>query len=327
MDSTTLRARINPHWIEQRKVDRECIKERERLWEQGLTRIQYQDDLDERHLAQGQSVRSSHNAQRRGVERLFRLMSDVDIAVFPPPNKEDLEEEMGEPLGKVLYDLTWAPLIAIHFNKLIPETQKREPRVAQNRKDVKENFLYNEWKRQMNRSNGFQTYAVYALFTALKAAFILMVSKPGGRELIQTFYHGELPDRETLVEISEKLNVTVTTDTEFMSMMLAVPHMLEMAEALILHYSDVVRAERVDKNDGDVLSSPLPDDPLEETLPERYEIPEETRFENGYQAYLAKEGSAKVIAKKYNLPRDRFFDYLRGKGVEMRHGGDRKAHA
>lgn len=320
MDASTLRARISPKFQYERAELAHIEKERERLWQQGLPLLEYQDDLDERHLAQGQSVRSAHNAQKRGVERLLRFVSQVGVKAY----YYDFSEELQLDIAKDFYEEVWQPRVTEYFNKLIPVTEKAQRAVAQNRKDVKDNFLYEEWLRQSRRPDGIKTYAAYAIFTCLRAAFVLMTSKPGADQLIETFYSGELPDREALLKIGEAIDITSPTNNEVMSWLIAVPNMMEMAEALILHYSDFVRAERVDKSDGPVLHSPLPDDPLEASLPDRYEIPLDVRINNAVEAYKAKEGSADKVARKYGIPQKQFRQVLQDRQLIGSRGGDRK---
>lgn len=320
MDAQHLRHRITPEFKKVRASYAQIDEEEERLWEQGLPLIQHHDDLDERHLAQGQSVRSAHNAQKRGVERLFRLMVDALVqSCFPT-----LPQEQQKNAAASLYETGWERAITEYFRKREPKAPERVVRIAQNRKDVKDNFLYEEWLRQSRKPDGIKTYAVYALQTGLKSAFVLMTSKPGSDELIRSFYQGHLPDREGLLKIGELMDITSMSQEEVMGALISFPYMLDMAEALIIHYADFVRSERVDKSDGPVLHSPLPDDPLEKTLPDRYDIPEDVRFKNGLQAYLAKEGNYRTIAKKYNLPEKRFLRYLQDEGVIQPRGGDRK---
>lgn len=315
-----LRERIDPQFKQDREDYLRMVEEEERLWEQGLPLIQYQDDLDERHLAQGQSVRSAHNAQRRGVERLFRLMCNSTAKAYWP----EMSQEEQQAIASSLLESGWLLRIMKHFNEHAPLTPKRETRIAQNRKDVKDNFLYNEWMRQSRRPDGMKVYATYALFTCLRAALILMLAKPGANGLIPTFYTGELPDREELLKISEWNDTHLPKWHEVMGKLLMVPNMLELAEALMLHYADFVRAERVDKAGGPVLHSPLPDDPLEQSLPDRYEIPMDIRIESAVQSYIAKEGSADKIATKYEIPQKQFRQVLQDRQLIGSRGGDRK---
>lgn len=311
------RYRISPESREYRERMRTAIQEWERLWEQGLSRIEYYDDLDERHLAQGQSVRSAHNAQKRGVKRLFDLVFDTTEEVY---GHTDLMQ---------IYRKIWDAKIDELYTRSIPVQAERVVRIAGNRQDVKDNYLYQEWKDQVGKKNGIRTYPVYALYVALKAAIAFISTRSHRADILITFFDPETERslRESVLAFKESKDYQPNDPACLIGHASLIPGLLSLAETILMRYGDFVRAERgeLDKLGNPVVDSPLPDDPYGETLKDRYEIPEEIRFENGYQAYLAKEGSAKAIAKKYDLPRDRFFEYLRERGIQLRHGGDRKA--
>jgi hypothetical protein len=322
-----LRDRITADFRNGREWSRKRYAERDRVWSNGLTRLEHQDELDERHIM-GQTPRSSMNAQRRGIERYFKLKCDADAAAMPPKTRKVIEDAYGEPFGQIVYNASDKHNINAYYTKLAKSIIRNQPqqRIAGNRQDVRDNYLYQEWKQQIGKKDAIRTYPVYALFVAIKAVLNLLTTRPNGDELFQKFHRGTLLQREALLRWKESELFDPNDPVYILSRGLAIPGMLGAAESLIIHYSDFVRAERsrLDSKQTDVLPSPPPDDPEGDTLSTRYEIPFDVRMENAIQGYLAKEGSADVVAKRYGIPQKQFRAELRNRNHLSTRGGDRK---
>jgi hypothetical protein len=252
-------------------------------------------------------------------------MCEADIAAchYDADYLSDLREKYGDAPHRTLYSVTFKPKIEGYFRSITIPTSEQEQREAGNRKDVRNNFLYEEWKRQLRSKDAIDTYPVFALYTTIKAAVLLLSERKSAPEL-DLVWTPEL--RDQVIRWKESADWNPNSPSVTIGHGALIPGLLAFAECLMMRYSDFVRAERdrLDSTPKDVIDSPLPDDPFDESLPERYEIPFDIRVENAVQGFLAKEGAADVVSQRYKIPQKYFRTVLKERGLMPSRGGDRK---
>lgn len=322
------------HWFRERLLERDEREDRLRAHEvyddfyvRGLDRIERWEEQDTRRIAaNGRTSRSTANAERRSIERLFKLEANAWQEAYAT------EEEIRECVERTGF--TPAELRALRWMDQMgetkvetPEVDPRHQRQSTGRRDVQDNFLYQQWLSQLGRVSSIRTYPVFALFTSIKAAVSLLTSKTGGYELLGHIHNSELspyPSRDDLIAIKILADYDDHDPSWLISQALTVPGLLQVAESLMMYYSDFVRAERkgLDNDDESVVSSALPDDPGNFVMSDNFEPSEALRIEQALLAVQANEGTTDEIASRYGLPQKRFRAIVRERGLNRPRGGD-----
>lgn len=186
------------------------------------------------------------------------------------------------------------------------------------RKDIMENFLYQEFKEQLDSPNPIRTFSFYATFVSTKAVINLLTEHTEGIETLQSIHpeHLPMPTRENALAFKSSEWYDETDPIWYLSCVyISVPGVWEAAQTLQLHYGELARFYRTEEDE-----SQLPDYLFEVGM----EVTEDTLIEVAVQAYLAEEGSADDIAGEYGIGQKRFRKELRNRGIMISHGGDRK---
>lgn len=326
-----LRYRLTDEFKQGRERERQQLEERDRLWSRQAARLELMDAQDEAMMQGGRMNRPSRSAEQRGIKRLFRLEADVMEEAYATPEEIRFIFDTYGATPAELRNRMWSDLVDQHYQNLPVEGGSDVPSDGSLlRADVRDNMLYDQWLDQLDTAYPVRTYPVYALYVCLKAALALLTTRTKGYQYLEGLHDSSVspwPNREDLIAFKLLEDFTDKSPEWFLSHATQIPGLLGVAETLMIHYSDFVRAERerLDNEDADVVSStPLPDDPSGEGLSNRYVVPYEIRLENAVQARVAGEGGVKQIARKYDVPRDKLFETLRERGLLERPGGDRR---
>lgn len=185
------------------------------------------------------------------------------------------------------------------------------------RRDIMENFLYQEFVEQLSSPKPIRTFSAYAMFVAVKGVINLLTEHKDGVEALRSISPvGELfPSREDAIAFKNTISYDDTNPVWFLAGALLIPGIWEAAQTLQIHYGELARFYRTEE-DG----TQLPDYQFEIGM----EVTEDTLIEVAVQAYLAEEGSADDIAAEYGIGQKRFRKELRSRGIMISHGGDRK---
>lgn len=270
------------------------------------------DTQDEEVLSDGRTNRSVLNAEKRGIERLVRTHNHQARARDLPCWMPDLDA--------VYAELDQADK-AENQRGVSRQFWEREKHA-----DMVNNFLYQEWLEQLDSRSAVRTYAAYAMFTSAKAVIAVLTTHRNGEEQLRRMHpaHLPLPMREKAIDFKNQIDYDPFDADWFLAHVFAeVPGVWDACQTLQLHYSDFVRGAQFASLEP-VIETELPDDPIGESLSNRYELNEEIRIEAAVTAYLAGEGSADTLFQQYNVPRDTLRQVLRDRGLSKR-GGDRKA--
>jgi len=297
---------------EQHAADSAQHEELVEQFQKRAARLVWMDERDEAMLPDGRTNRSSLNAERMGIERLFNAYEAAHRAAYG------------------FADHTWyAPFRAYYEEQEREILRNQTFGVSRQRwdkdkhTDVIENFLYNEYVEQLDGRDPIRTFPSYVMFICAKAVIALLTTHKAGAEALRRLHPKDqpLPLREKAIAFKDQMEYDDADPVWYVGHVFQqVPGTWEAVQTLQLHYGDIVRAE----HESTAETGPLPDDPLGATLETRYKTPEELRIEAAVAAFEAGEGSGDQLAKVYSVPRDKLRAELRERGLAKR-GGDRKA--
>lgn len=185
------------------------------------------------------------------------------------------------------------------------------------RQDIIENCLYDEYLEQLNSKHPIRSWSVYA--TYMGARTVIKVLTEHMQEVSSTLG----PSREDAIRFTQRLDYNPYDPVWFLSHVFTeVPGTFEAVQSLHEMYGDVVRT--VSDATGQPYAGELPDDPIGNSVIDRYGTPEYMRLEQAIEAFLAEEGSADMVAAQYGIGQKRFRTILRERGLMRSHGGDRR---
>jgi hypothetical protein len=278
----------------------------QRLYERGLPGVEYRNQRDEVASFRGLATRSTLNIQKRTIERLLTLESQAHAQAFGTDPQERLAKYM-----QSFYMTATAPVP--YSDSEIESGSVRWYRSK--RHDVVNNFLYDRWLEQ--RSGGFRTYPVFAIYCTAKAIVELMTSYQNAHALLTELDSTlEQPTREMCLTIKQQ---PWYDDPEaFLGHIFAEKLILRWVEVALIRYGDLVRGihhlEQIE------LPTFLPDDPLG-FLPEQ--VAEDVVISHALTALAAGEGSADAIARRFGIGQKAFRRIAKERGIMRGHGGPR----
>ena len=270
----------------------------------------YYDSFDEALLEGGRPARPALSAQKRGIERMATAYRKAHFSAYGV-----------EP------DETWMSGLDQVIDMINPDEVQHTTSVRwkeEQRKDVTDNYLYQEWLEQLDTRDPIRTFASYAVYVSAKSAIELLTTHRDGITVLRQYHpnHLPLPMREKALALKQLPEYDPQNPAWFVAHAFAlVPGLWDVAQTLQEQYGNVVRAERVVQQMDD--TSPLPDDPEDESIPKQIIIPMEQRIENAIQAVLAEEGDTDSIAQKYGVPQKQFRSILRERNLMPSRGGRR----
>jgi len=258
-----------------------------------FARMTWMDEQDERVFGI-RPVRPSRTAERLGVERYLKTYCKV--------TGEDYE--------------SWHDRITQMYQHM--HYYDTDVSIRHVRQDIIDNFLYQEYKDQLEDADAIRSYSSFVMFVSAKAIISLLT------EHMAEVSCALPPKRADAIAFRSRDDYDETDPVWYLSnVFVAVPGTWEAVQSLQQMYSDVVRVECTLNKQP--IQGILPDDPhrvAEEKKAEDFE--EDIRMQQAVQSFLAEEGTTEEIAQRYGFGQKRFRKYLKDNGFMRSHGGDRK---
>lgn len=274
----------------------------QRVFARGLPGIEYRDRQDESSPSSGGGARSTHNIQKRGIQRLLDLEQSAYEAAFgAAPHR-------AQTYMQSFYMTETQPPYAVSL-----ESGNRSW-YRQRRDDIANNTLYDQWLKQ--RLYGYKTYPCYCVACAAKALIELVTAYPDAERLCRELAPERDPPSKAAC-LTAKQSAWYTDPEAFFTHIFNVVD-VAWIEIILLRYGDLVRG--LQRQDGTESPKVLPDDPFGEA---DLEVSEADRIELAFIDLAAGQGTADQIARRYGIGQKKFRLLARERGVLGSHGGYR----
>lgn len=291
---------------------------------QGVPNLERRDWQDESLHSDGTAPRSTANMQKRGIIRWLKHEAQCweDAFCTPETVRQSVNTIGLTPAALRVRDMLEA-LDSLYEQG--HENDHQQTRVEarwhmDRQQDVMDNFLYHEWRQQLDSRHPIRTYSLYSLYVATKAALALVSSTHERSQTLRDRHPRALPfpDREKAVRFRELAAVEDSHNwTWFLSNVgVEVPGIFEAAETLLTNYGDIVRAAQHTSSSD--TPTTIPDDPAKSV------VSDADMLELAISAYLAEEGNFIEVAKKYGIPKHRFRTTLIERGLIRSRGGNQR---
>ena len=329
----TLRRRLGLHekdyWAEGGQAH-EQVETFKQLFERQMRRVEWADERDERQPNVTGSKREREQTANGIKRRYIGLAATLD----------ECYERFG--MTPAEFDnARWADTVdqRADFNNVlrrldagdsVPEIPSDRQRYLNDmRADLRANILYALYLEQLFSDTArpvSQSYAVFSLYLAIKAAIVLLAERPNGHELLRVDF--DMRDKAVVFNQWLDLNEPDNPDEMVEEAIRRIPGIYGCANQILSEYAKAVRVERNIASQSHkatrVIDTPLPDE--EEgglTDKERTRIESAVRMSRAIAAYASGERSIKNIAREYRVDHGRLSDEIKRSGVSVQHGGDR----